>query len=38
MTQPEASISQTGDVVDFRVATKAWLAISLRTLGGPAGT
>ncbi len=37
MTQPEASISQTRDVVPFRVATKAWFAISLRTFGGPAG-
>ena len=37
MTQPESSISQTRDVVPFRVATKAWIASSLRTFGGPAG-
>ena len=29
--------SQTRDVVPFRVATRAWFAISLRTFGGPAG-
>ena len=29
--------SQTRDIVPFRVATKAWFAISLRTFGGPAG-
>ena len=29
--------SRTRDIVPFRVATKAWFAISLRTFGGPAG-
>jgi chromate transporter len=29
--------SATRDVVPFRVATRAWFAISLRTFGGPAG-
>ena len=37
MTTRAASSSQTRDVVPFRVATRAWFAISLRTFGGPAG-
>ena len=37
MTQRATSISQTRDVVPFRIATKTWFAISLRTFGGPAG-
>jgi chromate transporter len=35
--QRQFSPSQTRDVVPFRVATKVWFAISLRTFGGPAG-
>lgn len=37
MTAPVPHQSQTRDVVPFRVATRAWFAISLRTFGGPAG-
>ena len=37
MNNQEQTGSQTRDVVPFRVATRAWFAISLRTFGGPAG-
>ena len=37
MTQPEPFASQTRDIVPFKVASRAWFAISLRTFGGPAG-
>jgi chromate transporter len=37
MNQPQSPASQTRNVVPFRVASKAWFAISLRTFGGPAG-
>lgn len=33
----ENTTSQTRNVVPFRVATRAWFGISLRTFGGPAG-
>ena len=37
MNDQEQTQSQTHDVVPFRVATRAWFSISLRTFGGPAG-
>ena len=37
MTEPDIFVSETRDVVAFKVAFRAWLAISLRTFGGPAG-
>jgi chromate transporter len=37
MTEPELHQSATRDLVPFRVATRTWFSISLRTFGGPAG-
>jgi chromate transporter len=37
MSSPELRRSETRDVIPFRVATRTWFGISLRTFGGPAG-